>query len=56
MIRIARNVVTDRCERCGRLVLLSVARDKTGRQLFWCERCIATYGTEGLTDLLKDMQ
>ena len=56
MITIARNVVTGRCERCGRVLLLSVGKDESGMQLFWCGRCIATAGVEGLTDPLKTIE
>ncbi|HQP81563.1 MAG TPA: hypothetical protein PK277_00765 [Methanoregulaceae archaeon] len=53
MITIARNVVTDRCERCGRVLLLNMVRDGTGRTMLWCERCISVAGIEGFGDLLK---
>jgi len=56
MITIARNVVTGRCERCGRVLLISMVKDEAGMQLFWCGRCIATAGVEGCTDPLKTME
>jgi len=53
MIPIAWNVVTDRCERCGRVLLLSMIRDGTGRTMLWCKRCISEAGVEGFVDPLQ---
>ena len=56
MFRISRKVVTDKCERCGRVVLLDFVRDELGRQMLLCEQCITTAGVEGLTDPLKNIK
>ncbi|MDD1710921.1 MAG: hypothetical protein LUQ37_08455 [Methanoregulaceae archaeon] len=55
-ITIARNVVTDRCERCGRVLLLNMVKEKNGRTMLWCRRCISVAGIEGLVDPLKTIR
>ena len=53
---IVRKVVTGRCDRCGRVMLLDLVKDELGRKMLLCERCITPRGLEGLTDPLKNIQ
>jgi hypothetical protein len=56
MITIARKFIVDRCEQCGRLVLLNLAKDKSGRQMLLCRDCISLSGKRGLTDPLGNIR
>jgi hypothetical protein len=56
MITIARKFMIERCEQCGRLTLLNLVKDKSGRQMLLCDACTLTSGTDGLIDPLKNIR
>jgi hypothetical protein len=52
MITIARKVLTGKCDRCGYIVLLDLAKDESGKKMLLCTHCTTKVGVEGFTDPL----